>query len=145
MQKRKFASPVLNVLIKLPSTKYDESFQWEPSCSVRISATEGLLYIQSNRSYMAPVCAGSWITVRHNRRVTVNARADGSSKYACNSVVSLSENTGLCSHLHTIFIPFNASSDKYFHTHCTLFHALEYRLLQGFLSKHHGMGRVFYD
>jgi len=90
---------------------------------VRIRATEGLLYIESNRSYMAPVCAGSWITVRHNRRVTDIARTDGSSKHACNSVVSLSENMDFCSHLHIIFVPFNASSNMHFHTHCTLFHA----------------------
>jgi hypothetical protein len=97
---------------------------------VRIRATEGLLYIESIRSHTTPECAGSWITVRRNRRVTVTARADGSSKYACNSVVSLSENMDLCSHLHIIFIPFNASSDRHFHTHCMSFHALEYRLLQ---------------
>ena len=89
----------------------------EPSCSVRIRTAEWLLYIESSHSYMAPVCAASWFTVRHNRTVMVIARADGSSKYACNSVVFLSENrVCVLSHLHIICIPLNASSNLHFHT-----------------------------
>ena len=73
------------------------------------------VYTVQSQLYGTCVRGNLKITVRHNRRVTVIARADVSSKYASNSVVVLSENMGLYSHLPIIFIPFNASSDMHFH------------------------------